>query len=256
MFYAISKKYNDVVCASNVTDLNDTFLCLNSQCKAEYFIKGINSERKAHFCHKHNKPHIQGCPYDMGLTKYLDNEGIVKSSLQDIYAHIRKPIEKVPTVSSNKHSIQNSYRKTYINTTKDLFYFCTTNPLNTVYENKTTINDIIVDSRNICNNANFRGFSGLRLVVGYTIRYDFPQKYILLKTETITKYGKLVYFFSTIHMEVNQICEIKNYLFDTFGAFSGYPIAVFGEWSNPKLHEVECTVVEPTNVIYKFVNNS
>lgn len=104
MFYAISKKYNDVVCASNVTDLNDTFLCLNSQCKAEYFIKGINSERKAHFCHKHSTPHIQGCPYDMGLTKYLNNDDIVKSSLQDIYAHIRKPIKKHQqfTLTSNQ----------------------------------------------------------------------------------------------------------------------------------------------------------
>lgn len=255
MFYAISKKYNDVVCASNVTDLNDIFLCLNSQCKAEYFIKGINSERKAHFCHKHSTPHIQGCPYDMGLTKYLNNDDIVKSSLQDIYAHIRKPIKKAPTIHVNKQPKQNASRKTYINTTKDLFYFCTTNSLDTIYENKTTINDIIVDSRNICSKGLFKGFSSLRLVVGYTIKYDFPKRFILLKTEAVTKYGKTIDLYSTIYMETNQIKEIKDYLFGTFGTFTGYPVAVLGKWSNSRLFNIECTINEPTNVIYKFAND-
>lgn len=237
-----------------MTDLNDIFLCLNPQCEAEYYIKGINSERKVHFCHKHNKPHIKGCPYDMGLTKYLDDDNIVKSSLQDIYSHIRRTAKNISSVHCD-YSVQGAFRKTYINTTKDLFYFCISNPLNTIYESEVTINDIIVDKRNICDSANFKGFHGLRLVVGDTIKYDLTQKYIRLRTSTITKNGKTIHFDSIVHMEYNQIHEIIRYILDTFNnTFSGHTLAVLGEWTNPEKYLVECIVKEPTNIVYKFAN--
>lgn len=255
MFYAISKKYNNIICANDVTNLNDTFLCPNPQCNAEYYIKGINSERTVHFCHKHNKPHIKGCPYDMGLTKYLDDDNVVKSSIQDIYFHIRKNAKNVSAAYHN-HSVQGTFRKTYINTTKDLLYFCISNPLNTIYENETTINDIIVDKRNICDNANFKGFCGLHLVVGDTIKYDLSQKYIRLRTSTITKNRKAIHFDSIVHMENSQIYEIIRYILDTFNnTFSGHTIAVLGDWTNPEKYLVECVVKEPTNIVYKFAND-
>ncbi|WP_417122748.1 hypothetical protein, partial [Ruminococcus bicirculans (ex Wegman et al. 2014)] len=84
---------------------------------------------------------------------------------------------------------------------------------------------------------------------------NFPKKFILLKTKAVTKYGEIRVLNSTVYMETHQIKEIKDYLFGTFGTFTGYPVAVLGKWSNSRLFNIECTINEPTNVIYKFAND-
>lgn len=147
-----------------------------------------------------------------------------------------------------------SRKKTYINTTKDLFYFCISNPLDTMFDNTQKINDIIVDTRNICDNANFRGFTGLRLVVGYTVSYNKFTNSIFFETSTTTKKGKKVLLKCEAKLIDTQFYELKKYLFDTFGSFSDHAIAILAEWDITSMYHVHCTVNEPTNVIYKFAN--
>lgn len=254
MFYAYSKKLNKTVYSEDVTDLNDTFLCLNPNCNAEYIIKGINSERKAHFCHKHSKPHIIGCEVIDDLSKYIDDDSIVKSSLSNIYNHKRTLHKNTTNTNSNIHTGKINKKRTYIETTKALYYYCIANSLDTLFEDGLTINDIVVDSRNICNNANFEGVTGLRLIIGYTTRFYVNDYSISIKTSTTTKHGKNVSLNCKICLPNEQFYQIKKYLFDTFNSFSGHAIAILAEWTIDEKYYVSCKVDEPTNVVYKFAN--
>lgn len=256
MFYAYSKKYDTIVYSEEVTDLNDTFLCLNPNCNAEYFLKGINSERKAHFCHKHSKPHIVGCGFIDGLSKYIDDDSIVKSSLSNIYNHKRTQHNKTTRIKSNVFADKVTKKKIYIETTKALYYYCIANSLNTLFQDDLTLNDIVIDSRNICNNANFEGITGLRLIIGYTTRFDVNDYSISIKTSTTTKYGKNVFLNCKICLSNEQFYQIKKYLFDTFNCFGGHAVAVLAEWTIDKKYYVSCKVNEPTNIVYKFANSS
>ncbi|MGN0594201.1 MAG: hypothetical protein ACI4I6_03525 [Hominimerdicola sp.] len=255
MFYAYSQKYDKTVYSKEVSDLNDVFLCLNPNCNAEYFLKGINSEKAAHFCHNHCKPHIKGCVYNTGLSKYISNNNIIKLPLYEIYTHTRPRRNKI-AVTKDKLQSDNSNvnKKIYVKTTKDIFSYCIANSLATRYIDELTVNDIIVDERNICDKGNFEGFSGLKILLGYTVSYCTQNKSIKIETSATTKNNKRVYLRADIYLMEEQFYEIKKYIFDTFDKFSGHAIAVLAEWEITEKYNIKCYVTEPTNVIYKFAN--
>lgn len=254
MFYAYSNKYNMSFYAGDVTDLSDTFKCLNPECSAEYFLKAINSKRSTHFCKKISTDHIKGCIYETEKKDYIEKENtIIKSDIIDIYSSERPnlkttyPVTKHPSCSSKEKSI-------YIRTPKQLLYFCISNPLSTIYKDKITVNDIVVDERNLNIDAKFRGFSGLKLLIGNTVKYNEVDKSILLKVAQTTKNKKEIFLSATIFFSEEQFLEVKKYILDTYPKFSGHQIAVLEEWHIDADYNIHCNVTSSRNVIYRFAN--
>lgn len=255
MFDAFSRKLNKPINISEVTDLNDTFCCLNQNCDAEYYVRGLNSERAAHFVRKRSTPHVLGCIYGFSSNTYADVENIIKSDLIDIYNGSKNIKSSTFKIATNSNSNLNGNQQIkYIKTPKELLSFCINNSLGTKYNDKLAVNDIVIDSRNILNNANFEGVNGLHLVIGNTLRYDSQKNVIVIRTASITKNKRNIFLTSTVHLSDKQLKEINNYLFDTFSSFANHPIAVLGQWQISRKYNIECEVTRPQNIIYKFAN--
>lgn len=257
MFYAYSIKQQKVVCAQSITDLNDTFMCLNDKCNAELSLKSINGKRKAHFCAKPSKPHVHGCIYGTSVSEYSGND-FVKVPLNNIY-HRRSPLPNNKTNDGYKPANQRSDNlpnQKYIRTPISLLNFCMAHHLEDEYLDGLTVNDIILSNSNLCYNANFEGIKGLRLVIGNTYKYDPENKMIVMKVTTTTSRDKHICLRADILLSPKQFSEINEYLFNIFGKqFKGHSIAVLEEWKTVDKYHISCRVQSPKNVIYKFVHD-
>lgn len=255
MFEAYSKKLNKPINVTEVTDLSDTFMCLNSNCTAEYTIRAINSNKLSmYFGRKPSTPHIIGCPFSIDSKSYVDNANMIKSDIEEIYDHTYKNSAGEKTQNMHNGDLRsNNLINKKITTPKQLFYYCISNKLTTEYKNGIKVGDIILDSRNLCSNANFQGITGLHIVMGSTYKFDKIAKTITVRISTKTTNNKKIYLTATILLSKEQINEIVKYILDTYnGKFANHSIAIFGYWKNDSKYHISCTVNKKSYVIYKF----
>lgn len=253
MFEAYSCKLKKSVTTTEVTDLHDTFKCLNPECNAEYTLRSINGKKSAYFGRKPSTPHVKNCPYDIEANRYIDSEDMVKSDIYKIYNHeksISQTAEHIKSQTSNK-AIKSIKR---ISTPKQLLNYCISNRLNTVYTNNVTVGDIILDSRNILQNNNYKGISGLKLLLGKTIRFNQSENAVYFDVSSVAKNQQRYYLTATVYLNPYQFDEIVNYILNTFKLFANHQIAVLGEWEIKEIYKVQCVVNNPSNVIYKFAH--
>lgn len=254
MFEAYSLKKRDKINIDDVVDLSDTFKCLNPECKAEFSVKGLNSGIVSkHFARKKTTPHIKGCPYTLFSSNYIDNSDMVKADLLEIYEHTekKKATQSTSTVSINIKNAKATVPR--ITTPNKLLNFCISNKLSTEYKDGITVNDIIIDERNLLFDSNFEGFNGLRLVVGHTYRFDDRSNILYMYVTTKTKNGKTVKLNVAVSLAPKQLSEIVKYILETYNnIFSNHAIAVFEIWETTAKYNVKCTISKKENIIYEF----
>lgn len=251
MFVAYSIKKQEKINIDDVVDLSDTFKCLNPCCKAEFYIKGINSDVVSkHFARKKSTKHIKGCLYSLFSSKYINNSDMFKADLFSIY---ESPLKKRNVQNKNpviaKNAISTSVPR--ITTPKQLLNFCISNKLSTEYKDGITINDIIIDERNILFDSNFEGFNGLRMVVGHTHRFEKNKLYMYVSGTT--KNNKTVKLNIVVSLSQEQLSEIVKYILETYNnSFANHAIAIYEIWESESKYNVKCSVSQKSNIIYKF----
>lgn len=211
MFEAYSCNLKRSVNASDVTNLLDTFKCLNPECNAIYTLRSINGKRSPYFGRRTSTPHINNCPYDIEANRYLDSEDMIKSDVYKIYKHEKNISNKNRGFHSQTSSTTGTAIK-HISTPKQLLNYCISNKLTTTYMNGITVGDIIVDNRNILQNKNYKGVSGLRLILGNTICYDSSTKVIYFDVSTVSQNNKRYYLTASICLTKIQFDEILRYI--------------------------------------------
>ena len=257
MFEVFSVKLQHPINADNVTDLSDTFKCPNCSCDAQYTLRAINSAvRHKHFGRKKSTFHIRNCPYEGENHLYVDNDNLIISDIDEIFEH-----HSHSTLSNRMHfpKIENDITthtcRQYIRTPKQLFNYCISNSIYTVYKDKCRVGDIFLDERNICFDGNFMGKSGLYFILGKTYKYNLDSKSIDMYLKTKTANNKTVFLNITIFVSEKCLREIVTYIIETFQTFSGHSIAVLAKWECDKKYHVKCSA-SPRNVIYKFTNEA
>lgn len=256
MFEAYSQSKGKIVNVKDEFDLNEIFLCPNPQCGAKLTLRSVNGKMAKHFARLRSSQHIEGCPYNNGQQGYVDSEDMIKYSLEDIYSsqsHLRGkdlPHSKTPTNKDYVHI--DKVEPKFIRTPKQLYYFCINNALDTPYTDNLTVGDIVLDSRNLQYNANFRGISGLRLVIAETIKYDFHEKYIKLRLYQRTIHNKFLNLTVTVYLERNLIENAIDYIIKTHGRFGGYHVAILGNWSIDEEYHISCTLNDKNHLLLKL----
>lgn len=261
MFYAYSKKNNDSIHINDVTDFSDTFKCLNENCNAEFTACAINSDRRsAYFMRRKSTPHIKGCVYDLDSNRYVDRGDIIKSNIEDIYmgSTSKRTTSSKKTLSvKGKNNSSFSSSQIYVRTPKQLLQYCISNDLQTNYTSDLTIGDIFLDERNISQNANFKGVTGVRMILGKTIRYDLMNSYFEMSVSSTTKNGIRLLLTARIYLDNDQLIEIKKYILNTFdNKFANHQIAVLGDWQITKKYNIKCNIESflSSNIVYKFIH--
>jgi len=256
MFDAYSIKNQKEISINDVVDFNDTFKCLNKNCNAIFIAKAINSKKAPHFARKPSTPHIDGCPYILDDSKYSDSQLVIKSPLDDIYLKnktIAKQINSIPSSHEDKDKLIR------INTAKQLLKFCISNSLTTTYINSVTVDEIILDARNIFTNGRFRGVDGLRLILGTTEKYQqFNNHYIIyFDVISVNKNNKKVVLHAQTKVSEQQGKQIVKFINSTYNnKFKGHLIAVFEKWIKVKDFNIQATVQNESNIIYKFTSDA
>ncbi len=247
MFYAYSKNTDSIIFSKDVKSNNDTFICPNPNCNAEYFLKGVNSSVTKHFCNYSRQPHISGCPYASKHTNFIDDINIIKSSIENICNNANSIEQKgiQPTTTSNMSSIE----RQYIRTPKQLLRFLLSNTRTTIYIDK-PINDLIVDSINLSHNKNFEGFNGYKLVIAETMLYDSEKSVIELIVKSKTKSNTTYKLYLSVHINKALFSLIKNYTFANYKKFSGHQMAILANWNCTSKYHIECTITRNQNLIY------
>lgn len=255
MFSVFSQKLNKSIRACEVTDLKDEFLCPSPNCNARFTLRAVNSASVSpHFACLPNHPHDPNCLFgilDSGSTK---NHEYIKSDLETI---LNPSITSNSTsrAQTNLPSNNTAQSRKYIRTANQLLRYCLSHDLSTEYTGGLTVGDVIVDSRNLLDNRNYKGIDGIRLISGQTIEYCESKGYIKIDISTRTSTNKRIFLTAIAYMPTDQIVEIRRYLFNTtHGRFSGHPIAVLGEWKKDKDYQISCTVSKKSNVIYRFAH--
>lgn len=256
MFYAHSFRKDDTICADKVTDTSEIFSCLNEDCDAQFKVRGVNSNRTVHFAKCRGSDHIDGCPYIYASGQYKENGCFIKHDLLSIFnssSISRKNVRRNPGQSREPDDKEN---KKYVRTPKQLLDYCLSNKLDTEYIDNITVNDVIVDIRNISNCENYKGVSGLKLLLGQTFRYDKEESSLVFKIKKRTDNGVEMCLTAKIFVSPQQLREINAHLFDRYGNFAGHPIAVLGDWKTENECNVITTVENPRNVIYRFTTQN
>lgn len=252
MFYSFSKKLNRVVSVNEVHDLNETFCCLNHECSAEYFIRSADGHVVKHFCRKRSTPHCQNCFYDKLNNKFYNSDGLIKLDLLDIYNHVKANSDFASKSSTfNPHNTDIALK--YIKTPKALLQFCLLNDLSEIYQEQITVKDIIVDSRTLFYKNYFEGVTGIKMVFGYTTRYDRLNNAIIFEVKTTTKNNKTIVLTAKVIVYNNAFNNIIKHILDTNNnKFSNKPIAVYGDWKITSKYNIECILLNEKNIIYKL----
>lgn len=137
MFEVFSVNLQHLINAEAVTDLSDTFKCPNCDCDAQYTLRAIDSNvRHKYFGRKKSTPHIPNCPYEAENYHYIDNDNLIKSDMADIFEQNYNNNYSYHThFFKNGKSIESRTAKQYIRTSKQLFNYCISNSINTIYKN-------------------------------------------------------------------------------------------------------------------------
>lgn len=251
MFEAYSQSKQRIVNVKNEYDLNEIFLCPNPKCGAELKIRSVNGKVKKHFGRLKSTPHCQGCPYDHSLQSYVNNENITKYSIESIFNGTTKQKEHCAGKEKSGREDLPDTGRTLIRTPKQLYYFCVNNSLDTPYRDGLTVGDIVLDSRNLQMNANYRGVSGIRLVIAETILYDEMQKFIKFKIHQRTSNNRFRKITITVFLEASVLKEVIDYVLSTHGKFSGFFVAILGNWEIDETYHISCKLQRKGHMIYK-----
>lgn len=259
MFEAFSFRLGKPVNATDVTDLKERFGCLNLDCKAEFKLKSLNGKKSVHFAKQRFTQHIPGCPYALDDGDYKDSDSLVKYDLEYIFSNAANRDKSHSSQAKVKGKPKNkSQKKTFVRTPKQLLTFCTSNKLDTPYVAELTVDDIIVDRRNLHKNNRVKGFEGLRLLLGTTTKSKIfinqSSGTIYFKVEKITSNGKRMFLNAKVTVNSKLAQEVQAYISDTFNDFKEHSIAVLGDWIKTCDYKVECKVEKSSNVIYKFAD--
>lgn len=256
MFEAYSQSKQRIVNIKDEYDLNEIFLCPNPECGAELKIRSVNGKVKKHFGRLKSTPHCQGCPYDHSLQSYVNNENITKYSLESIFNGSTKQKEHCAGKEKSGREDLPDTGRTLIRTPKQLYYFCVNNSLDTPYRDGLTVGDIVLDSRNLQMNANYRGVSGIRLVIAETIQYTYTKDsddnnlLLLIRKRTVNEKDKFLKVY--VHLENKHLQEFNNYIFAIYSKFSKHHVAILGEWRIDKEYQISCKLQKSSHLIFRF----
>lgn len=251
MFEAYSIREKRIVNAKDQYDAKEIFICPDPSCNGELKLKSINGKKAKHFsCMPGLKKHSSDCPYSISRN-YTDEDKLIMYPITSIMETAQNPNEN--TTAENSSTINAHSRNTfYIRTPKQLLNFCLTQDLSTEYCNGQTINDIIVDHRNVgC--GLYKGFSGVKLVVGKTILFQangFDDNFILfqVRSRSSNRWLKAKVYVST------QLKDkiVKHYRETYANKFGGHNIAVLADWKIDEKYNVSCHITRDRNVIIRF----
>lgn len=215
MFQAYSIKKSDKINASDVSDFKDTFLCVF--CGAKMTLKAVNSTTKRpYFAKIPSSPHVD-CPCNLFGSIATNISGYEKCDISDILNN--SPL----SIKSNKHSNSDSINSNNSNkaiervsTPKRLLKYCLSHDINSEYRDGLLISDVCLDTRNILANNNYKGFNGIRLVVGKTIMYidDADHQYFTFIVNSPSNKSKTLT--AKVNVSKKQIIDIRNYIFNTY----------------------------------------
>ena len=260
MFEAYSKELGKIVNANDVYNFKEIFFCPNPNCHAKFKIKSINGKRAKHFAKTMNSTHIKNCPFSLHLNKkdYIESENLIKSDLLSFFQENNKFDLKNDSLNASIRSESNKeFRRRYIKTPKQLLYYCLVNNLNTKYLSKMTVDDIILDSRNLKKYGRYYGIEGIRLLYGVIEKtfYKNDCAEIIVKISTPKKSGGEVSLHAHVETSRKQLTEIRNYILETFNENdNGKKIAVLGNWQKTVPYNIKCSVKNASHIIYKFIN--
>lgn len=247
--FSARDKDGKIVNIKNVFNVNEQFCCLNENCTAKFIIKSPNSYKAKHFARLPSTQHVENCIYNM-VSHVYNPDNVVKLSLEQILFRNKSNKNEEKTHSKRNNDTKNS-KNFIISTPKQLFNYCLSNPLYTEYLNGKTINDIVVDARNI--DKKYKGIQGIALVVGNIVYIN--SKKIVLRV-MVHKDGTPNYLTATAFTSDKQIEEIKKYLEKSYNTkcFKGLPIAVFGNWKLDAKYRISSTITIKQNIIYRLKN--
>jgi len=251
MFDAYSKEKGRRENIKDVYNLSETFCCLNPDCMALFSIRSANGKTTKHFLRHSSTPHISGCPYNFNGVSFNDNDFTIKSSVESILAGAGTSIDRetARTIIISETNQENQIE--YIRTPKQLRNFCLYSSLDTIYSDNVTINDIVLDSRNLAEKKRYEGVTGIRLLTGQTIKYENSSKSILIKTEARSKVGTRFTLYAKVYMLSDMFMKAKKYILESNGkVFSGYTIAVLGNWKIVEKYTVSCELTQGRNIIF------
>lgn len=250
MYIAYSEVLHRTVNVNEVFDLNEAFCCPNRKCTAKLKIKGTTGKIAKHFARLPSTPHIEGCEYENGDSRYVQPELQQRSSLDDIFGDFIDPNTRPGTPTGKRTSSANS-NVLRINTPGKLLKFCRMNTLTTEYLPGITVDSIIVDERNLISNSKYKGIEGLRIIVGETLKFESNKLYLQVKA--VSEKGGLKYLNAVVTVDAALLRYVIKHILETQNnKFKGYKLAVFGNWTKDKTYWSSCTVENQKHIILKL----
>lgn len=252
MFEAYSTREKKIVNVKDQYDAKEIFICPDPDCNGELKLKSIDGKKAKHFsCMPGLKKHSPECPYSISRD-YTDEDHLVMYPLQSIMESAQNPNEK-PTATEKSVIVNTKPRSTfYIRTPKQLLNFCLTQDLSTEYCDGQTINDIVVDHRNVGNGL-YKGFNGARLVIGKTILFQADRingDFILFQ---VRSHHSNRWLKAKVYVSAQLKEKISKYYRETYdNKFGGNNIAVLGDWKIDEKYNISCRVTHDRNVIMRF----
>lgn len=255
MFEAYSTKNQEIVNVQTQFDLNEIFNCPNPNCAAKFKIKSASGKRKKHFARLKATEHNDGCPYKDAKSEYVNKESLIKIPLEEIYS-CTKSTKNVNSKTAHDRGAANDseVHQVFVRTPKQLYYFCISNALDTVFCNNLLVKDIVLDHRNLFYEKNFLGISGLRLVVAKTHKFyvDNNKNIVELKLERITKNGKPICLRIVLEMGHSLFQNLKCHILQTNNnKFAGYTVAVLENWETIKPFYIRGVVQSDKHLLFK-----
>lgn len=251
MFVAYSEKLHDKVNVRDAYDLDEVFCCLNPHCTAKFTIRSATGKKSKYFGRLKSTPHIPGCEYEMGDSRYVQPDLQIRSSIEAIYGDFLNPDTHQKGGRSHHEGKKNTVNKLRISTPKTLLNFCLMNSLKTEYAPSIKVDDIILDKRNLIDKGRFEGIEGYRILVGETVeRYKNDELALLLTA--VSRYGKQVYLHATAKVDPEQLRYIRKHIINTYSSYEGHPIAIFGKWKIDRKYYISCSVPDKKHIILKF----
>ena len=240
-----------IVKASEVMDVNAAYTC--PYCRIPLKLKSVDGKVAPYFSKKISYSHAADCPYaipynQLDLSKVAD----------------RRPIEEIllSTNQSRKNTFSksvvnqvqnNSSQKYNIRTPKALYSFCQSATLDTLYRDGLTVDDILLSRRNISIGNRVQGITGIRLVVGISLKFHSKSPYQIEGIVQDSESHKKLYFhvlFST-RKEMQKVIDRIRTALD--GKFYGQPIAVLGKWDISGVGHISTHLTNQKNFISYYV---
>lgn len=245
MFNAFSKTKNRIVSVDNEYDLNEIFYCPTLDCPAEFKIRSAHGKNRKHFARRRGIYHDINCPFGLLCDdKYNCTDDYIKMDINEILCRSKALGTKYKKLYDKDTNIDKEMSEVkYIRTTNQLISYCVNNDINTEYINGQTISDILVDSRTLEYKKNYEGFSGTRLLIGQTIKFDASNNQFLVSVKAKTARGRRLSLNANVYLP-NDIFEknIKYILKSNNNQIKFYPVAILGKWECGEKYEVSCTV--------------